>query len=1354
MSLEEKLAKVKSPNLQNQQHVSRRRASSVHWQPKLTSKQTHLVLSSVEETLKDQNTNFTPTAYFAALLALLRQSSSAPATENNAELVTSTVYLLDLVSSHVPTPLLRTQLSQILSLLSPIFTNSEATAPLLRSTIGCLESLLVAQDSAAWNLPANQIGPRKAIPILMNLALDGRPKVRKRSLEALTAVLKHPPHGPALDHPVADLCASTSLTSLKEAFSSSSRLKKQKARDDDGHDPYLMHVLQLAKSIAAASGGWPSKKIEPLVEALITISKSTNDYLVMSAFEVFEAIFEGMQDEISSSKLPRLLDAVAKLKPSHNDSQLVPPWVAVLSRGYQLASEFTPADTFVKLPDLVDMIMPFLSSPNHNIRVSASECLISLFTNCIPRQTIIEPSVYDEKIFEQLARRGNDMLSIRYQTAWMEVFKILSALIQAMRWRGSQHLLPIIKAVGELRGNDSFQGKKEADGLLGHAIRNMGPDVILSVLPHNLDRNNNKHPGRAWLLPLLRDHASNTTLAHFKSELMPLSEQIYQHVIEHDSAEKTPRIKIYETIVHQIWATLPGYCDLPIDLRVTVDQSFAELISNLLYKQTDLRVDLCRSLQNLVESNQAVLGSGSFKEDMLYERRITQPEAAKNIEHLAGLSSNILAVLFNVYSQTPSQSRAYILECINAYLSITTEQDLVDTFNRISSLLEISLPKFDEPPPPKQPQSKDKIPPASHSLLDLVIALSIYLPRSSFPSLFSLASRILTHPAATATDPQLIKKAYKLIPRLATSSTGVLALQARNSDLQSLILSTINKTPVPARRDRLLAIHTLISFLPTPDLHFIPSILSEVVLACKDTNQRAREAGFDLLIHVTNRINDKGRNPPGTVIKNCLVSHMPDDAPDAPASLEEVFTMVSAGLAGVAPHMVAATVAALARLLFEFHDELARPVLEDLVGTVEMFLQSNNREIVRAVLGFVKVAVVVLPEDLLGEQRMIGLMKGCMVWSKENKGRMRMKVKGILERCIRRFGAEKVEGWMDGDDGGRKLVGNIRKRRERAKKKKTGKAEYSSDEEDAGQGGKARKTEFDNEFDEAVYGSDDDSDIIIGSDDGDEDPDEEMTGISFKKGPRATDSSSSRRKGQKDQFIRASAPGDDPLDLLSPNALANISSKKAVRFSSNDQLSRRKTKARTNEDGKLVFGHDSDDDHGDVLMGGAGDVSAGKGGDNGGAVNAYIDAVDGPDAVRRGQKGKLKVSSGNQEKDKRNFTAEGRDREGGGGEVELGVEEAREVARNIMRAGLSPRAGKFPQRRGLGVEKQKVARGGGDNWAGGRAGGARDGKLQKQGSSGRGRGGGGGRGRGRGGGSARGSGRGKVRFGGGRGIRR
>lgn len=637
--------------------------------------QTAVVLSAVEDTLKDQQYGATPTAYFAALLALLGQSISPSNGIVNKELATSVVYLIDVVIPYVPAPLLRTKFSQILTSIAPVLTNPEIEAPLIKSSIGCLESLLVAQDSPAWALPQGQIGPRRALAGLLTLVSDHRPKVRRRAQDAITAVLKSPPPSPSLDHPAADMCAETAMHNLNDVTTADAR-KKKKGKiqaHEEPHHPGLIHALQAVKTIAAASGGWPSKKIEPLCQILMNISKSNNEYLTVAAFEVFEIMFEGMADEFSSSKLPRLIEAITELRPSQNDSQLLPPWIAVISRGYDVSAQINPEDTFLKLPDVFQMISGFLTSSSHNIRVSASECLISFLVNCIPNSVITEPSIFDEKNLDKITQLAAALLSAKYQAAWMEVFSVISAIFETLKWRSTVRMNEIVSAVGELRGNGSFQGKKEADSVLGHAVEAMGPNAVLNLLPLNLAKPRPDQPGRAWMLPILRDHVTNTELSHFRSEFVPLSEAMFQRVIEH-GGEKTMEIKIFETLIQQVWALLPGYCNLPLDLITAFDQTFAELLANLLYKQIELRSNICKALQMLVESNQQIVSAETLDQDLLFQRRITKEAAQKNVEHLATFTGDILAVLFNVYSETLPQYRGFILQCINVHLSITPEQ--------------------------------------------------------------------------------------------------------------------------------------------------------------------------------------------------------------------------------------------------------------------------------------------------------------------------------------------------------------------------------------------------------------------------------------------------------------------------------------------------------------------------------------------------------------------------------------------------------------------------------------------------------------------------------------------------------
>ncbi|KAK4964360.1 pre-rRNA processing protein [Elasticomyces elasticus] len=1250
MSLSERLDKIRSqPKLQNQQ-------------------QTAVVLSAVEDTLKGQHSDPTPTAYFAALLSLLAQYISSSRGIVNKEVAYAVVYLLDLVTPHVPPPLLRSKFSQILGSLAPALTHPEAEAPLLRSSIGCLESLLVVQDAQAWSLPQSQISPRRAVAGLLGLAVDHRPKVRKRALDALTKVLKTPPPSPSLDHPAADMCAETALRSLHGLAAGAGKSKKKGHREGQQHEPNAIHALQLVKTIATAANGWPSRKIDALCEVLLNISRSSNEYLTMTAFEVFEVIFGGMADEVSSAKLPRLLEVISELQPSQNDSQLLPPWIAVLSRGYDVSAQIEPEETFSKLPDLFTMISAFLTSPSHNIRVSASECLISLLATCIPDSVVLEPSIFDEKVLEKLVKSVEDLLSVKYQSAWMEVFNVATAMFEALRWRSAPVMGRIVKTVGDLRSNESFAGKKEADAVIAKAISAMGPDNVLEILPLNLAKPVAGQPGRAWLLPIMRDSVRNTHLAHFKAALVPLSETMFQRVIDHGDAEKTMDIKIFETVVQQIWATFPGYCDLALDIHEAFDRPFAELIANLLYQQTQLRTDICRALQNLVDSNNAVLALDG-DEDLLIQCRVTKAYAQRNIVHLATFSANILAVLFNVYSQTLPQYRGLILRCINAYLSITPEQELMETFTRVATMLETSLSESGpqtQADKQKQQKGATKIPPDSHTLMDLVITISIYLPRDSFASLFNMASIIINKDD----DPQLQKKAYKLIPRLAESDIGRVALQERSAELQHLLISSAEKASAPARRDRLAAIAQLVPFLPSSDLQFIPSILSEVVIAAKEVNEKARTAAFDLLVLMGEKMAEGG------TINQAKVLHMPDDAPSVPATLEEYLTMVSAGLAGSTPHMISASITALTRLLYHFRASLSEATTTDLVQTMDLFLTSANREIVRSVLGFVKVCVISLPTALM-LPRLQTLVPNLVVWSHEHKAHFRAKVKHILERMIRRFGAELVEKWCPESD--RKLIANIRKTRERKKRKKEGATEKDGDGEDAGQ--ERRKGKFESEFDEAVYGSDEsgaESDIS----------DDEVLGRAAQKGRRA-------EKGGQTYIVEDE---DEPLDLLDRKALANISSTRPLKAR---QVPTQRTKAKTDLDGKLVF---NDADSNDEMMEFDGQGSVRDGGvslDPGsgtleGGINAYVDAIKGRDAPKRGQKGKLKFSN-----------------KKSGEEMEVDEEEvvgARNMANRGLRRGRDGlarggRAGRPQQmRRGLGQEKTRGSGGGRANERSGRGG--------------------------------------------------
>lgn len=74
-------------------------------------------------------------------------------------------------------------------------------------------------------------------------------------------------------------------------------------------------------------------------------------------------------------------------------------------------------------------------------------------------------------------------------------------------------------------------------------------------------------PGRAHLLPLIRQRATNDSLAFFASYFRPLSERVFGRKVAAEDAERGNEAKVWEAIVGQIWDCWPGFCDMPRDLK-------------------------------------------------------------------------------------------------------------------------------------------------------------------------------------------------------------------------------------------------------------------------------------------------------------------------------------------------------------------------------------------------------------------------------------------------------------------------------------------------------------------------------------------------------------------------------------------------------------------------------------------------------------------------------------------------------------------------------------------------------------------------------------------------------------------
>ena len=116
----------------------------------------------------------------------------------------------------------------------------------------------------------------------------------------------------------------------------------------------------------------------------------------------------------------------------------------------------------------------------------------------------------------------------------------------------------------------------------------------------------------------------------------------------------------------------------------------------------------------------------------------------------------------------------------------------------------------------------------------------------------------------------------------------------------------------------------------------------------------------------------------------------------------------------------------------------------EIFTTMLVFVSSANREIVKSVLGFIKLSIHTMPADLL-RPHLQDLVPALLRWSHDHKNHFKAKVRHIFERMIRRFGWEDVYSCA-GEEEAKKVLVNIKKRKDRAKRKKANRAELEEDE--------------------------------------------------------------------------------------------------------------------------------------------------------------------------------------------------------------------------------------------------------------------------------------------------------------------
>lgn len=321
-----------------------------------------------------------------------------------------------------------------------------------------------------------------------------------------------------------------------------------------------------------------------------------------------------------------------------------------------------------------------------------------------------------------------------------------------------------------------------------------------------------------------------------------------------------------------------------------------------------------------------------------------------------------MPLLLNAFVHTPHNKRAQLQSAVAAYACVCDAATLAALFrSAITKLMKVSeQARTGELGPGAVLEGGDSDVERRSTFIEAALALAGGLDASGMQVLYKAVI-----PGTKEKDPAFQKKAYKVLAYLCQARPDF--CRPAFQEVVDALLQGGATAVSAAKRHRLLCLKAAILEMLAPDgpdvdVTTLPSLsaavaadpnasdgtrvervrmvitpmVSEIILCVKEANKRTRTAAYDLLVEVAHAVHEA-------------------EPPDGNGSggLRSLVNLVLAGLVGSTPHMISASVMALARLLFEFAPVLAG-LVPGLLPAVLMLLRSKAREVIKSVLGFVK----------------------------------------------------------------------------------------------------------------------------------------------------------------------------------------------------------------------------------------------------------------------------------------------------------------------------------------------------------------------------------------------------------------
>ncbi|KAL4558055.1 hypothetical protein LXL04_036251 [Taraxacum kok-saghyz] len=938
---------------------------------------THLcaTAAATRSIIQSESLLLTPLSYFAATIEALSDSSK---TTNDADAVSALSSFLAIVLPLVPEKSIATsKAAEAVEIVVELVDNPCEGLPVssVRALVKCLGVLLEFCDLDDWE--SVQLG----FQTLLKYSIDKRPKVRKCSQDCVVKVFK------SFQSPnVKESASKLVLKSFKTYMSLAVETVASRSADGCNDDKLskwehleVLHMLNLLKFLVPSL---PSKVIS---KAIVELQKSISakfSPLTRHVFDVMEEILRFMESESTIPDTVKIVTTLASYISTKQNPVDTVFTAAALLENFLIKFQVGDLNKWNSHYSLViGSIAGLLTS--EATATKASKILKEMINRHIDVDILADENNVESKeskIVKSLCDALLKVLSTHKGTPNEHSLAVISALFLKLGkishiYMGSI-LLKLASFMTVPSGNSSDE--KHLHECIGSAITAMGPNKLLALLPISFDVNDLTCPN-IWLTPILKDYVSGSSLGFFIETIVPIAESIQE------ACQKVKKSAIKEQLqshVRDIWGLLPAFCRSPDDTYENFE-SLAKLMIPYIKKDAVMLQSIAISLQLLVKQNRGFQGDnqGDDEASKLLMVTYSKKTAKKNIKALSSWSEELLKAFTKVFLKVSPKKRAFVKDTIGC-LALITESSVIKAIF-ISSLKRTKLNVSEDK------SGDDKSPSKRNLNRCRMLMLASSFVGTADMDLIDLIYNFIKE-CLQEEDDNIQREAYATLYKILVESSDFRS--SKFEELMDILLDLKSPIDITSLRWRFSCFKTLlihsIEITSDGENTYGFRMLNEIIVTLKDSKEENRKVAYDILLETTSNLQKTSSS-------------------SKTGPYYEFITMIMGYLSGSSPHIKSGAVSALSLVIY--NDSQICHLMPDLVPSILELFHSKAIEVIKAVLGFVKVLVLRLQmKDL--QNFLSDILSKLLPWSSVSRHHFKSKVTVILEIMMRKCGSGPVKG--------------------------------------------------------------------------------------------------------------------------------------------------------------------------------------------------------------------------------------------------------------------------------------------------------------------------------------------------------